>query len=204
MARLSTSSYAVLGLLSFARLSGYDLAAIAQRSVAQVWPISKTQVYAELRRLSALGLIEGRDAQHSGGPAKTVFELTPAGECELDAWLAAETSSALRLRAPAVLKLLLGHRASSDQARAGLAQFRARVSARLIELERLTEMLDRNPDAVYASATALFGVRVCEAILDWVDEVVGRLPAKAVSIDPRRRNPQQARALMDSLRGRRW
>ena len=203
MARLSTSSYAVLGLLSFARLSGYDLAAIAQRSVAQVWPISKTQVYAELRRLSALGLIEGRDAEHSGGPAKTVFELTGAGERELDAWLVADTSSGLRLRAPAVLKLLLGHRASPDQARAGLDRFRVRVSERLIELERLAGMLEANPAAVYAWATALFGVRVCEAIVDWIDEVARRLPAKPVRIDPRRPNPQQARALMDSLRGKR-
>jgi DNA-binding PadR family transcriptional regulator len=203
MARLSTSSYAVLGLLSFARLSGYDLATIAQRSVAQVWPISKTQVYAELRRLRTLGLIEGRDAEHSGGPAKTVFELNLAGERELDAWLGADTSSGLRLRAPAVLKLLLGHRASADQARAGLDRFRERVSERLIELEHLTGMLQSNPDAVYAWATALFGVRICEAVVDWIDEVAGRLPAKAVRIDPRRPNPQQARELMDSLRGKR-
>src|SRR3954471_9794333 len=77
--RLSTTSYAVLGLLSFARMSGYDLAGTAQRSVAQVWPISKTQAYAELRRLSDAGLVAGRGAQWSGGPAKTIYELTPDG-----------------------------------------------------------------------------------------------------------------------------
>lgn len=200
MARLSTSSYAVLGLLSFARMSGYDLAAVAQRSIAQVWPISKTQVYAELRRLGALALIEGRNAEHSGGPTKTVFELTEAGERELDAWLAADTTSGLRLRAPAVLKLLLGHRTSPEQARAGLARFRDRVGDRLVELEQLAALLDRNPDAIYAWATAQFGVRVCEAILTWIDEVTNRLPAHAPRIDPRRPNPRQARALIDSLR----
>ncbi|HEV3229560.1 MAG TPA: PadR family transcriptional regulator [Solirubrobacteraceae bacterium] len=203
MARLSTSSYAVLGLLSFARMSGYDLAAVAQRSVVQVWPISKTQVYAELRRLSALALIEGRDAERSGGPAKTLFELTPAGERELDTWLAADSSPGLRLRAPAVLKLLLGHRGAPDQARAQLAEFRGRVSERLVELEHLTAALDANPDAVYAWATAQFGVRVCEAIVSWIDEVNGRLPKQALAINPRRRNPRKARALMDSLRGQR-
>lgn len=203
VARLSTSSYAVLGLLSFARMSGYDLAAVAQRSVAQVWPISKTQVYAELRRLSAAGLVEGRDAEHSGGPAKTLFELTRVGEQELDSWLAADTSAGLRLRAPAVLKLLLGHRVAPQQARAQLGQFRDRVNARLAELEQLTALLDRNPDAVYAWATAQFGVRVCQAIVAWTDEVIARLPRKAPPVDPRRRNPQRALALMDSLRGKR-
>jgi hypothetical protein len=33
--------------------------------------------------------------------------------------------------------------------------------------------------------------------------VAGRLPAKAVTIDPRRPNPKQAWELMDSLRGKR-
>src|ERR1700730_16690543 len=156
MARLSTSSYAVLGLLSFARMSGYDLAAVARRSAAQVWPISKTQVYAELRRLSALGLIEGSDAERSGGPAKTLFELTRAGEQELDAWLATDTGTGLRLRAPPVLKLLFGHRAAPEQSRDHLRRFRDRVSERLVELEQLTAILERNPDAIYPWAAARF------------------------------------------------
>jgi DNA-binding PadR family transcriptional regulator len=181
-------------------MSGYDLAAVAHRSAAQVWPISKTQVYAELRRLSAVGLIEGSDAERSGGPAKTLFELTKAGEQELDVWLAADTGTALRLRAPTVLKLLFGHRAAPEQSRGHLARFRDRVSERLVELEQLTAILEPNPDAVYAWAAARFGVHVCEAIIGWIDEVTDRLPVEARSLDPRRPNPQQARALMDSLR----
>jgi DNA-binding PadR family transcriptional regulator len=203
MARLSTSSYAVLGLLSFARMSGYDLAGVTQRSVAQVWPISKTQVYAELRRLSALGLVEGRHAEGSGGPAKTVFELTRNGERVLDDWLVSDTVVGVRLRAPTVLKLLFGHRTAPEHARAHLGQFRDGVSGRLGELEQLASLLERNPDAVYAWATARFGVRVCDAILRWIDEVTPRLPARPLAIDPRRPEPRKARAVMDSLRGRR-
>ena len=85
--RLTTTSYAVLGLLSFARMSGYDLAAVSQRSIAHFWPLSKTQVYAELRRLADAGLAAGRQAETSGGPAKTIYELTGAGEKALDEWL---------------------------------------------------------------------------------------------------------------------
>src|SRR5256885_15691146 len=83
-ARLTTTSYAVLGLLSFARMSGYDLAAVSQRSIAHFWPLSKTQVYAELRRLADAGLAARRQAETSGGPAKTLYELTGTGEKALD------------------------------------------------------------------------------------------------------------------------
>jgi hypothetical protein len=106
----------------------------------------------------------------------------------------------LRLRAPAVLKLLFGHRAAPEQSRDHLGHFRDRVSERLVDLEHLAARLEQNPDALYAWAAARFGVRVCEAIVDWADEVTDRLPAAALAIDPRRPNPQQARALMDSLR----
>src|SRR3954462_11227313 len=116
-ARPTTTSYAILGLLSFARMSGYDLAIVAQRSIAGFWPISKTQVYAELRRLVELGLASGSAAERAGGPAKTIYELTPAGEEALDAWLADPALDGARLRAPALLKLLLGHRGPPRQAR---------------------------------------------------------------------------------------
>src|SRR3954447_11967926 len=115
--RLTTTSYAILGLLSFARMSGYDLAAVSQRSIANFWPVSKTQVYAELRRLAELGLATGAAAERSGGPAKTVYELTSAGEEALDTWLAEPTHERTRLRAPALLKLLLGHRSAPREAR---------------------------------------------------------------------------------------
>src|SRR3954454_6799585 len=117
MPRLTTTSYAILGLLSFARMSGYDLAAVSQRSVAPFWPVSKTQVYAELRRLADAGLARGPQAETSGGPAKTIYELTAAGEEALDAWLAEPAVDHTRVRAPALLKLLLGHRSEPRRAR---------------------------------------------------------------------------------------
>src|SRR3954453_630335 len=122
--RLTTTSYAVLGLLSFARMSGYDLAAVSQRSIAHFWPLSKTQVYTELRRLADAGLAAGSQAETSGGPAKTIYELTPAGERALDAWLPEPAAEGIRLRVPALLKLLLGHRAQARQAREQLERFR--------------------------------------------------------------------------------
>src|SRR3954451_5197193 len=137
MPKLTTTSYAILGLLSFARMSGYDLAAISQRSVAHFWPVSKTQVYAELRRLADAGLASGTQAETSGGPAKTIYELTAAGEEALDAWLAEAAADRVRRRAPALLKLLLGHRGAPRVARGQLEAFRAGAEQRRDTLEPL-------------------------------------------------------------------
>src|SRR3954451_2220900 len=195
--RLSTTGYAVLGLLSFTRMSGYDLAGTAQRSVAQVWPISKTQAYAELRRLAEAGLVEGRGAARSGGPAKTIYELTAAGEAALDAWLESDQAAApLRLRAPALLKLLVAHRVAPARTREQLGAFRAGVEERRAELDALAARMESQPNAVYAWATVLFGVRMCDAIGGLLDEVEPRLPARRVRLDPRRGDPAKALALL--------
>src|SRR3954468_22878877 len=140
--RLSTTSYAVLGLLSFARMSGYDLAGTAQRSVAQVWPVSKTQAYAELRRLAEAGLIAGRGARWSGGPAKTIYELTADGEAGADGRGGAGGAARFWGRAPAILRLLLGHRGSPARTREQLAAFRAGVEQRRGELAEVTGELE--------------------------------------------------------------
>jgi DNA-binding PadR family transcriptional regulator len=202
-ARLTTTSYAILGLLSFARMSGYDLAAVSQRSIEHFWPISKTQVYAELRRLAEAGLATGSAAERSGGPAKTIYELTPAGEAALDDWLAEPRAERARLRAPALLKLLLGHRGAPGQAREHLQAFRAAAETRRDDLGRTVAALEDNPDATYAWATALFGLRLSEAIVGWADEVLDRLPQGRMRVDPRRSHPAKATALLEHIAGRR-
>src|SRR5437870_9043848 len=65
---LTTTSFAVLGLLSIAPMSGYDLHQAVDRSVRHIWPISKSQVYAELARLVPLGLIAGTDVAQARLP----------------------------------------------------------------------------------------------------------------------------------------
>jgi PadR family transcriptional regulator, regulatory protein AphA len=197
--KLTTTSYALLGLLSFARMSGYDLAAVSQRSIAHFWPVSKTQVYAELRRLADAGLAAGRQAETSGGPAKTIYELTGAGEEALDEWLTDPALDRIRLRAPALVKLLLGHRGAPRQARDQVRAFRAAAEERRDALAALAARLRANPDATYAWATALFGLRFAEAVVGWADEVLDALPERTITVDPRRREPTKARALLDTI-----
>jgi hypothetical protein len=42
----------------------------------------------------------------------------------------------------------------------------------------------------------LFGVRLCEAVAAWAEEVMPRLPRRRLSIDPRRADPQRATAIL--------
>jgi PadR family transcriptional regulator, regulatory protein AphA len=197
--RLTTTSHAVMALLSLAPMSGYQLARAADRSISRFWPISKPQVYSELRRLEAEGLVSGNHVAQDKLPDKRVFELTPDGERALDRWLSAPELDASRFRVPFLVKTLVGHRIEGQEMSDLLLRYAAAAEAEQRALEQLAALLEDTPDAFYARATVLFGQRVSAAIAAWAREVDSSLPGQAIRIDPRRERPANALRLLGSL-----
>ena len=66
MAELTTTSYAILGLLNIKPWSAYELTQQAQRSLRYVWPKSESHLYAEPKRLVRMGF--ARVTETAGGP----------------------------------------------------------------------------------------------------------------------------------------
>ncbi len=80
---------AVLAALLGGESSGYDLAKSFDASVANFWTATPQQLYRELDRLAADGLIEARVVQQERRPNKRIFSLTPAGHAAIMAFTAA-------------------------------------------------------------------------------------------------------------------
>jgi DNA-binding PadR family transcriptional regulator len=74
----------MLGLLAEEPASGYDLARRFQEALGSVWPAQHPQIYAELARLSAAGLIE---VDSHGPRRRTAYRITEAGLAEVRRWL---------------------------------------------------------------------------------------------------------------------
>ena len=84
-ASLSTTSYALLGLLVFDSetsehgLTGYELKQRADRTLRFYWVSpAMSQIYTELDRLSGSGYVQGVD-DTSGKRTTRRFRITPAG-----------------------------------------------------------------------------------------------------------------------------
>src|ERR1043165_4309897 len=71
---------AALGLLAQQPGSGYDLLKTFEKSMANVWPATQSQLYGELNRLADSGLIEVSDI---GPRGRQEYRITPAGRAEL-------------------------------------------------------------------------------------------------------------------------
>ena len=84
--RLTTTSYAILGLLSVQAGSAYDLAQRMQRNYRYFWPRAESKLFEEIKRLAARGLASAT-RQRVGRRPRTMFRITAAGRRALAAWV---------------------------------------------------------------------------------------------------------------------
>jgi DNA-binding PadR family transcriptional regulator len=88
---ISTLGHAVLGLLAREPLSGLDLSRVLQKQVASFWHARHSQIYPELARLQATGLVAHTVVRQSDRPDKKVYRVTDAGMEALRTWVTAPT-----------------------------------------------------------------------------------------------------------------
>lgn len=100
---LTSTSYAVLALLSLQSWTTYQLARQMERSLGWIWPRAVSRLYEEPKKLVAAGLATSR-SESTGRRRSTVYDITPAGREALVAWLA-EPGTGMVLECEALVKI---------------------------------------------------------------------------------------------------
>ena len=83
----SSSAYMAMAMIGGGATTGYAIKQGLERVATFFWTASYGQIYPDLRKLEAAGLITGRD-RSSGGRQRREYALTDEGEAELQRWLA--------------------------------------------------------------------------------------------------------------------
>ena len=110
---LSTTEFAILGLLSGGECSGYDLKKSAEAGIGYVWTAAKSQVYAVLPRLVAGGYATAKHVRQERFPDKQVYRITRRGEEAFGVWLE-EPVDYFSSRSPFLLKVFFGEKMSRE------------------------------------------------------------------------------------------
>lgn len=177
--QLPPTSYAVLGLLGRrGPMSGYDLTAYADRSIAYFWPISRSLVYRELARLERLGLVTGTDVPQRRLPDKRIYDLTREGERALDRWLVENPFERDRGRSPFLLMFFFGERIPPSRLRGLLDAYRRAAEQDIEDLTAIVEHLVGVPRARFGYLAAQLGVRAARDRQEWAREVESALAAE--------------------------
>jgi len=131
--------HAVLAALLDRDASGYQLAKVFDVSVSNFWHCLPQQLYAELARLEADGLVSGRQVIQERRPNKRVFTLTGAGRDEL-ARFVAEASRPSFIRDDLLVKV---QAVDHVDAAPVIAQLEQRAAAAAAKVEILDKILRR-------------------------------------------------------------
>jgi DNA-binding PadR family transcriptional regulator len=122
--------HALLGVIKDTPLTGYDLVRHFQGTVGFLWSAPQSQIYPELRRMEAEGLVEAKVAPRGRRAQKRIYSVTDAGMAELRRW-ATDFMPLPAQRDPIVLKAAFFDLAPLDsvreQLRAHIAQFQWRM-----------------------------------------------------------------------------
>ncbi len=104
-AQLTTTSYAVLSLLSLQPWTTYELAQQMKRSLHWFWPRAESKLYEEPKKLVSHRLARS-ERRYVGKRASTVYTITPAGRRALAAWVRASGEPGPTLEFEALLRVL--------------------------------------------------------------------------------------------------
>src|SRR3954447_15035379 len=183
MAELTTTSYAILGLLNIKPWSAYELTQQAQRSLRYAWPKSESHLYAEPKRLVRMGL--ARVTEAPAGPVRTrqVYRITAAGRRALERWLESDPAPP-QLEFEAVLRLFYADATDKQAIVAAFAQTEDDLRRLYAEGMQLVQpWLDGDapfPDRLHISAlVAVFTRDLLWLMIEWCEfaqREVGRWP----------------------------
>jgi DNA-binding PadR family transcriptional regulator len=156
--------HAVLGLLADSSASGYDLMKSFETSLDHVWHATQSQVYGELGKLTAAGLLEVSD---EGPRGRKEYVITEAGRAELRHWLT-ETEPARLRRNDSLLRVFFLGELTRDEAVGFLEREAARAAAERDALLEVEKSVGREePLAVNGRLALEFGLRLAAMQEEW-------------------------------------
>jgi DNA-binding PadR family transcriptional regulator len=169
---LSNSAAAVLGMVALGAQSGYQIRRAAELSLRFFWALGPPQIYSELARLEAAGLITGQDDSQGRRPRRT-YEPTTRGRTALKRWVNSREPTPLELRDLLLLHLFFSDVADPADVTALLQRMRERsIQAQATLEDHIVPAATRTEERGFGQPklVADFGVALHRFIINWCDE----------------------------------
>ena len=149
----TTTSYAILGLLTVREWTTYELAKQVQRSLNWFWPRAERKLYDEPKRLVEDGLATAH-REHTGQRGRTVYRVTDTGRATLRRWLD-EPPAPRTGEFEGMVKVFFADAGTKDQLLATLDRIADEADERLATLARFAAGDTPFPRRLHLRALAL-------------------------------------------------
>jgi PadR family transcriptional regulator AphA len=189
MPRENKTRYALLGMLSYKPMSGYDMKKMSDHSIGHFWNENFGNIYPVLKKLEAEGLVTMIREDSNGGPSRNTYTITTDGRKILTEWLTAAPDVS-PLREELLLQVFFGQWTDPGLISAKVRAEDARCGNIIRELEAIREHMDSHHDidqappaarkmmeegTPYWRHTVNFGLHYYSGIRDWCAETIKEL-----------------------------
>jgi PadR family transcriptional regulator, regulatory protein AphA len=163
---LSTTSYALLGLLSVRPWTTYELAKQVQRSLHWFWPRAERKLYDEPKELARQGLVSVEE-KFTGKRRSREYSITPDGRAALAGWLS-EPPAAPMAEFEGLVKVFFADVGGLDQLRITLSRIEAEAVRRVADLRAMAVEGSSFPERAHIGALTLaLELEIERAVVAW-------------------------------------
>lgn len=174
--------HALLGLLSYQPMSGYDLKAIFDRSINHFWTAGLSQIYPVLGEMVSAGLLTVSVQQQDGRPNRKIYWVTDAGRQALVSWLS-EPQPLPHDRYTFLIQLFFSAAVPKEVVLDQLRHVRQLYSQRLecyrhrgqASVDHFRSQMGQGRDAAFWQLTVEYGIRLAQANVDWCDWAIAQV-----------------------------
>jgi len=172
--------YGILGLLSYGKMTGYDISKYFKESVGYFWNAQQSQIYRELSALEKEGWVEYELVIQSDKPNKKLYRLNDAGRERLIEWLGNEhIDNVFIVRNPLLLKLFFSSQIPVNKVISLLANYKARcesvarqLAAHTSDLSNYEALVDHSGESRYWKMTVAYGLGNYEFWARWAQNCI--------------------------------
>lgn len=204
---LPTTSYVILGLLTFKEMSGYDLKQLINKSITHFyWSPAKSQIYGELRRLESHSLVTMREVPQTLRPDKRLYHITSQGTEAMQKWLENSGVEPDSYKSALLLKVFFGHMLSPSMTSGLLEERRQQVESDLAACQKRAEELRTKLEGPHAEDDLFFplltlqrSIALFQTDLQWIDATLEQFKQRQAQASAQRK---RRRTSASSARGR--
>lgn len=178
--------HAILGLLNYQNMTGYDIDQYFKSSVAFFWHAQTSQIYKELTSLSKLTWVDCDVIYQTDKPNKKMFHITEEGKLELHRWLAnADLDEIMKYKNPLLIKIFFSSTIDIDQTMRLLEKY---IQNCAVIIDNMNEDLNKIPEfeakihkeneSFYWGMTMTYGFMYYQNEIKWANWCIDKLKEK--------------------------
>lgn len=176
MAKENRTRYAVLGMLHYSDMTGYEIRKRLNEMVGLFWQEPSASVYPALKALEEEGFVTAQRETPESGPARIRYRITPSGRAAFDAWIVQDPAPTA-MRNEFALKLLFGNLTSLDTILRFIEGERQEAEAVGQGIESLTASLPPGKESLMWRLIADFGRSMTAATAAWCERAAREIEA---------------------------